>query len=212
MIKFIFQFIFILFSYTVVAQYSIGSKIGMASTSNDEEYIVGTELSNETNYGLNIGLSFTKMFDGFGIRVEPMFINLGGEHIITAYDVEFKLKQTRNYLRTNLLFESHTSLDKKTKLFVYFGPSFSVLLKAERIKTVDEYFMVMDYGDISYFDFGLTIGTGIGVKLGNGWLELDVRANISGPYLDIPIEWGSHWYFNGNSAINICYAMIIKSK
>jgi len=209
MLKLFILFVFIFIGCNLTAQYTIGPKVGVSISSFDEKYIVGTELSSSPNYGINIGLSYNKIFKKFSLRIEPMITQLGGKHRITAYDEEFDLHQIRNYLRTNVLFETQSDLRKKFKIQASIGPSFSFLLSAKRLVTKDGNTHTLGYGNINSFDFGLSISAGIGYKIGNGWLELNVDGNMSGPYLVIPTTWFAHNYFNSNRTINLCYAFII---
>lgn len=209
MLKVIIIYLLLVISFNLSAQYTIGPKVGVSISTFDEKYILGTELSSSPGYGINIGFSYNKIFKKFSLRIEPMITQLGGKHRMTAYDEEFDLQQKRDYLRTNILFETHSDLRKKFKIQASIGPSLSFLLSAKRLVTKDGNTHTLGYGDISIFDFGLSISAGIGYKIGNGWLEINIDGNVSGPYLTIPTTWFAHNYFNRNRTINLCYAVVI---
>lgn len=131
---------------------------------------VGASFGGHTGIGIGGVLNFG-FANGFGVSVEPMYLQKGSDITVTGQTTSITLKANYLEIPAMLTYTFETS-GSQIEPYVMAGPSFGIRLSAtETINNQDQ-----DIKDqTSGTDFGLTLGAGARYPLGQNRLFLEAR-------------------------------------
>ena len=152
--------------------------IGFSSWSNVE---VEAPAKKVQKLGFQGGLVAKAGFNPYlALQMELLFAQKGMKVSVTESGITAKVWTNVNYLEIPLLLKASIPLDP---FFIYanVGPSFGIGLSAKLATDPDlglNQTIKFEEGGLQRFDFGVLFGAGVGVKLGNGELFLDLRYTL----------------------------------